>query len=118
MRNGTVRVARAYLKSAAIGALLFQCLALVCIALLGVDEAAFKTPEFRCWAAAAILASAGLVRVASRMANAHIAAVNCVGVDASDRKVAHQSVAALLQFLSRIDHCFSVEKDDGKASPR
>jgi hypothetical protein len=98
--------------------MLFQSVALLCIALLGVNEAAFKTPEFRCWAAGAILAFAGLVRVASRMANAHIAAVSRVGVDASDRKVANESVAAALQFLSRIDHCFSVEKDDDKASLR
>jgi len=52
------------------------------------------------------------------MANDYIAAVNCAGVDAYDRTVAHHSVAAVLQFLSGIDHCVSVTKDDDKESPR
>jgi hypothetical protein len=39
LEHDTVRVARAYLKSAASGAMLPQSAALVGIALLGVDEA-------------------------------------------------------------------------------
>jgi len=118
LEHDTVRVARAYLKSAASGAMLPQSAALVGIALLGVDEAVFETLQFRCWATGVILAFPALVSFASRMANEHIAAVNCAGVDAYDRTVAHHSVAAVLQFLSGIDHCVSVTKDDDKESPR
>jgi hypothetical protein len=53
----------------------------------GVDEAVFKTPEFRCCAAGAILAFAGLVRAGSRFANARLAALSLISVDTTDRKV-------------------------------
>ena len=98
--------------------MLSQRAALVGIALLGVDEAVSETLQFRCWATGVIVAFPALVSFASRMANDYIAAVNCAGVDAYDRTVAHHSVAAVLQFLSGIDHCVSVTKDDDKESPR
>ncbi|TCF96365.1 hypothetical protein BZM26_38115 [Paraburkholderia strydomiana] len=71
-------ITRAYLKTAAIGAIVLQCAVLVSIAMLRVDEAVFTTASFRYWAVAGIVALVASVRIASHMAQAHIAGMRSV----------------------------------------
>ncbi|MFM0472055.1 hypothetical protein [Paraburkholderia strydomiana] len=107
------RAARAYLKSAAISAMLLQIAALVCIAFFGIQPATFEKPWFRWGAAGTILAPVALVRIAARMASACMMAGRSGGIDAPAGGVAGGTGASLMQFLCRIDNCFSTDINDG-----
>lgn len=93
--------------------MLLQIVALVCIAFFGVQPASFEKPWFRWWAAGAILALVALVRIAGRMASARRVAVHSGGIDAPAGTVAGGAMAGLMQFLCRIENCFSTEINDG-----
>lgn len=113
MRRVRARAARAYFRSAAVGAMLLQFAASVCIVFFGFQPATFERPWFRWWAAGTILGFVALVRIAGRIASVRMGAVRSGGIDAPADRVADGAKAGLMQFLCRIDNCFSTEANDG-----
>lgn len=116
LNRDVVSITRAYLKTAAIGAMVLQCAVLVCIAMLRVDEAVFTTAGFRYWAVVGIVAFVASVRIASHMAQAHIAGMDVARTGGGQINRTHEAWRVALRLLSRADHHFTREIVDGDSS--
>jgi hypothetical protein len=95
--------------------MLIQIVLLIRIEIFGANEAVFETPRFRLWAAAAILALVGTVRVISYLAYAHTTAMHAVRRDRDPGELIPRTSGAILRFLLRLHHGFTGTTADGQS---